>query len=329
MLDGSINSARIVETEQILIIHPAIEVAIENARKERTLPSLDDLPRETELLETLRGNVESWQSSIAAVVNQDVPPLTSLQHELALWECYGRELSALCGQLCNREDVLLVAEWFQKTRDELVILDLLRNTGLQEHLERTHKFTDFLTGVECLLCELCSATNLAALNHVVDQIFPFVYKTVRRVPYPNRRSLPLINEISREFNTQLARILSGLSLIDVPYTTCENHFVDAATVFETWRKHCREFSCVAREVGRRRAERFIPIKVVTPHYVLQERVREFQELRHKHARLEELPQSGDAYEVFKTVELVDISPEGQVAWEMAKHLYSEKIQSVN
>jgi dynein heavy chain 1 len=89
----------------------------------------------------------------------------------------------------------------------------------------------------------------------------------------------------------------------------------------------KEFTNVAREVTRRRAEKFIPIKVQPAHAELMERCRYLREWRTKHEQLAVMtgPTKGlagtgrevggidmeeevrEAYEIIKGIDVLDVS----------------------
>lgn len=59
----------------------------------------------------------------------------------------------------------------------------------------------------------------------------------------------------------------------------------AHLVFSAWDDSFKEFTNVAREVTRKRSEKFIPIKVSARHVKLEERVRYFRAFRKQHHQL--------------------------------------------
>jgi len=56
-------------------------------------------------------------------------------------------------------------------------------------------------------------------------------------------------------------------------------------IFRTWDDLMKEFTNVAREVTRRRSEKFIPIKISPAHAKLQERCRYLRDWRKQHEQL--------------------------------------------
>jgi dynein heavy chain 1 len=68
------------------------------------------------------------------------------------------------------------------------------------------------------------------------------------------------------------------------YPSFERALFLAAAVFNTWDDSVKEFTNVARDVTRKRNEKFLPIKINSVHAKLQERVtylRGFRKLHHQ------------------------------------------------
>jgi hypothetical protein len=177
------------------------------------------------------------------------------------------------------------------------------------------------------LNELLSATDLDKVQESLSLIFGHINRKLRLSPYPIRRCLPLVEAISRDFNDQVLRILTSYRLPYTPYDTFERILTQTTNTFRTWDDQIKEFTNVAREVMRKRNERFIPIKVVPAHARLQERTRYLMEWRKQHEQLAVMtgPTKGlggvgmevggmdmeeevkEAYEVVKRIDVLDVS----------------------
>ena len=105
-------------------------------------------------------------------------------------------------------------------------------------------------------------------------------------PYPVRRALPLVEAISRDLNSQLLRVLSTQRLTYLDYPLFERAMSTCQAVFDAWDDSFKEFTNVAREVTRKRSEKFIPIKIAPVHAKLQERVLYFRQFRKQHHQLQ-------------------------------------------
>ena len=177
------------------------------------------------------------------------------------------------------------------------------------------------------LNELLSAPDVDKVQESLMLIFMHINRKLRLSPYPIRRALPLVEAISRDFNDQLLRILTSHRLLYTPYETFERLLAQTTGIFRTWDDLIKGFTDVAREVTRKRSERFIPIKVQPAHAKLQERTRYLREWRKQHQQLAVMtgPTKGlggvgmevggmdmeeevkDAYEVMKRIDVLDVS----------------------
>lgn len=146
-------------------------------------------------------------------------------------------------------------------------------------------------------------------------------------PYPVRRALPLVEAISRDFNDQLLRVLTSHRLPYTPYETFDRLLSQAQAIFRTWDELIKGFTDVAREVTRRRSEKFIPIKIQAAHSKLMERCRYLRDWRKQHEQLAVMtgPTKGlgtvgkevggmdmeeevrEAYEIVKSIDVLDVS----------------------
>ncbi|KAG9082635.1 hypothetical protein FRC07_014151, partial [Ceratobasidium sp. 392] len=167
-------------------------------------------------------------------------------------------------------------------------------------------------------------------------------------PYPIRRALPLVEAISRDFNDQLLRVLTSHRLPYAPYETFDRLLKQTQEIFRTWDDLIKEFTNVAREVTRRRSEKFIPIKVQPAHAKLMERTRYLRDWRKQHEQLAVMtgPTKGlggvgkdvggmdmeeevkEAYEIVKSIDVLDVSTEGTEIWVTAENAYNERVARV-
>lgn len=102
------------------------------------------------------------------------------------------------------------------------------------------------------------------------------------------------------------------------YPSFERAMSLAQAVFDAWDDSVKEFTNVAREVTRKRSERFMPIKINPDHARLQERVSYLRGFRKQHHQLQvmvgplgtETRRIGDGTE--RTVGVADIDMDAEV-----------------
>lgn len=188
-----------------------------------------------------------------------------------------------------------------------------------------HKYNQLMKDFP--LDELLSAPDLDKIQEALSLIFGHINRKLKLSPYPIRRALPLVEAISRDFNEQLLRVLTSHRLAYQPYEHFERLLNQTMQIFRVWDDEMKDFTNVARDVTRKRGERFIPIKIQAAHAKLQERMRYLREWRKQHEQLAVMtgPTKGlgavgkevggmdmeeevkEAYEVVKSIDILDVS----------------------
>nr|GAT54772.1 dynein heavy chain protein 2 [Mycena chlorophos] len=300
--------------EVLLVIHPGIDLAAKLASAKGAPPNIHDVPvgllHDNEFLDALETDVESWQQSIGQLVDRPIPPFNALVEEIQLWSDYGRELESVFAQLCVRDDILLVAECLQKTRDKMIILDILSN-GLRAQLDLVHQYQTLLANVRGPFDELASATDLDALQRCILLIFHVFKKNLRLYRYPLRRAVPLAEEICRILVGCVSQILRSQRLLDVPLPALKQIHARLDELVEELESATIEFRQLARELIRRRGERFMPIALIDEAKVLQARVLGVLQFRRR--------DDGAARDVLAGIDFLDVRPagDGREAWKNA------------
>ncbi|TFK18751.1 dynein heavy chain protein 2 [Coprinopsis marcescibilis] len=341
-------NVEIPETQ--LIIHPTVQQAVQQAQEAGVRPNISHLPpkflSDSHFLNTLHNNVNSWIKSIQAVtkLTRDVASGTASQ-EINFWLSLERALENIEAQL-RTEEVNMVMDCLRNAKRFRATVSFIADTGLKDATDLVHKYN--LLMKDFPLNELLSATDLDKIQESLVQIILHINRKLRLSPYPIRRALPLVEAISRDFNDVLLRILTSHRLPYTPYETFERLLSQTANIFKTWDENIKEFTNVARELTRRRGEKFIPIKIQPAHARLQERTRYLREWRKQHEQLAVMtgPTKGlggagidaggmdmeeevkEAYEIMKRIDVLDVSVEGGEIFAAAEHAYNERVSRV-
>ncbi|KAF5382234.1 hypothetical protein D9757_008925 [Collybiopsis confluens] len=337
--------------ETHLVIHPVIQKAIDTASTAGARPNISFIPPKTlsdsTFLNTLHAHVNSWIKSIQAVtkLTRDVSSGTASQ-EINFWLSLERALENIENQL-RSEAVTMVMDCLRNAKRFHATVGFIADTGLKDATDLVHKYNQLMKDFP--LNELLSATDLDKIQESLTLIFSHLTRKLRSTPYPIRRALPLVEAISRDFNDILLRILTSTRLAYVPYETFDSLLSHTSNIFRVWDDQIKEFTNVARDVSRKRSERFIPIKVVAAHAKLQERVRYLREWRKQHEQLAVMtaPTKGlglglglassdldlhsevlAAYELVKRIDVLDVSVEGTEIWVAAENAYNERVSRV-
>ncbi|KAI0665821.1 dynein heavy chain [Trametes maxima] len=328
--------------ETHLIIHPVIQRTVEQSRQNGQRPSISDLSNkllnDSSFLNTLQNHINQWIKSIQTVtkLTRDVSSGIASQ-EINFWLSLERTLEGINAQL-RSDEVIMVMECLRNAKRFHATVSFLADTGLNDAMDTVHKYNQLMKDFP--LNELLSATDLNKIQEGVVLIFGHI-NPIRRVPL-------LVEVISRDFNDQLLRVLTSHRLLYTPYDTFELLLSQMMAIFRTWDDHLKEFTNVAREVTRKRSEKFIPIKVLPAHAKLQGRIRYLRDWRKQHEQLAVMtaPTKGlggvdneiggmdmeaevkEAYEVMKRIDVLDVSTEGGEIWVAAENAYNERNQII-
>ncbi|KIJ38518.1 hypothetical protein M422DRAFT_258888, partial [Sphaerobolus stellatus SS14] len=335
--------------ETHLIIHPIIQRVIAEAQANGQRPNISLIPAKTlndsTFLNTLHGNVNQWIKAIQSVtkLNRDVSSGTASQ-EVNFWLSLERALEGIEAQL-RSDEVDMVMDCLRNAKRFRATVSFIADTGLKTAMDQVHKYNQLMKDFP--LNELLSATDLDKIHDAISLIFGHINRKLKLSPYPIRRALPLVEAISRDFNDQLLRVLTSHRLAYQPYDAFERLLAQVHNIFRSWDEWIKEFTNVAREVTRRRNEKFIPIKVNAAHQKLMERTRYLREWRKQHEQLAVMtgPTKGlsvgkeiggmdmeeevkEAYEAIKSIDILDVSTEGTEIWITAENAYNERVARV-
>ncbi|KAK4688349.1 dynein cytoplasmic 1 heavy chain, partial [Tremellales sp. Uapishka_1] len=338
--------------EAHLSVHPSIRKAVAQCVATGARVSIDAveppmLLADPAFLNKLQADVNSWIKEIQAVtkLSRDVASGTASQ-EINFWLSMEHALEGIEAQLKGDEvslalDVLKHAKRFHAT------VSFIADTGLKEAADLVHKHNILMKDFP--LDELLAATDLDKIQESVYLIFAHINKKLKLSPYPIRRTLPLVEAISQDFNDQLLRVLASQRLMYMEYGKFETIMGLTAQVFASWDENMKDFTNVAREVSRKRAEKFISIKINPAHAKLQERVAYLRAFRRSHEQLRVMTGStrnfsglgSDApfdidmeeevrtsYESVKNVDVLDVSAEGSEIWYTAETAYNDRVARI-
>ncbi|EGX53504.1 hypothetical protein AOL_s00006g370 [Orbilia oligospora ATCC 24927] len=348
--------------ELALVMHPTVQAAIEEAASKGQKPSLDLIPstivNDSMFLNQLQSTVNSWIKSIQTITKmQRDADSGSATQEINFWLNMESALEGIEEQL-RSEGVLLTLEILRHAKRFHATVSFIADTGLKEASDTVQKYNQLMRDFP--LDELLSATSLIKVQEALVKIFGHINKKLRITSYPIRRALPLVEAISGDLDDRLHELLSGRRLMHMEYKDFDALMNVADSIFNTWDENVKEFTNTAREVTRKRAEKFIPIKVTKRHSKTQERLTYVRAFRHGHEQLQRTIQNvlgpgndsdargepgghaaieeiGDvdaveevasAYAVLKDVDVLDVTLEGTDIWISAENAYNERTSRV-
>ncbi|RFU30184.1 hypothetical protein B7463_g6181, partial [Scytalidium lignicola] len=348
--------------ELILPLHPIVQNALEEASARNVKPSVEFVPgtliQDSTFLNNLQSTVNGWIKSIQTITKMSRDPTSgTATQEINFWLSMESALEGIEGQL-RSDGVMLTLDILRHAKRFQATVSFSADTGLKEATEKVQKYNQLMRDFP--LDELLSATSLAKVQTSINLIFAHLNKKLRICPYPIRRALPLVEAISADLDTQLHSLLNGRQLMHLEYRDFKSLMAAADEIWRTWDENVKEFTNVAREVTRRRNEKFIPIKIVPKHADLQARLKYVGTFRDNHEQLQRtivnvlgpksssnssadgttvvlVEEMGDvdaveevqqAWAALNNVDLLDVTPEGTQIWVQAEMTYNERTSRV-
>ncbi|KAL8907361.1 MAG: hypothetical protein Q9207_001479 [Kuettlingeria erythrocarpa] len=342
-----------------------IQEAIEAARAQNVKPTLDAIPLEvlsdSKFLNDVQNTVNEWIKSIQAITKSSRDPEKgTAAQEINFWLAMESALEDVEVQL-RSEGVQMTMEILQRAKRFQATVSFSADTGLKDASEKVQKYNQLMRDFP--LDDLLAATSLQKVEESLASVFTHLNRKLRICPYPIARALPLVTAISADLNSLLHSLMNGRSLIHLDYHEFKGLMENADRVWATWDESIREFTNVAREVTRRRNEKFIPIKIYPRHSKTQERLNYIRTFRVNHEQLQRtiitvlgsskqtgasngendeaqtvlIAEIGDvdavdevtqAYGALKDVDVLDVSPEGTQLWVQAEIRYNERTSRV-
>ncbi|QPG94731.1 Dynein heavy chain cytoplasmic [Epichloe festucae Fl1] len=353
-----------------LSFHSIVQSVIDESEARHTRPTIDAIPQnllqDSTFLNRLQANVNTWIKSIQGITKMTKDPssganqeFSTASQEVNFWLSMESALEGIEGQL-RSEGVLLTLEILKHAKRFQATVSFTADTGLKEAMEKVQKYNQLMRDFP--LDELLSATSLPKVQEAISQIFSHLNKKLRICPYPIRRALPLVEAISADLDDVLHRLLPGTELVNLDYVRFQALMRTCDGIFRTWEENVKEFTNVAREVTRRRNEKFIPIKINKKHSELESRIKYVGTFRDNHEQLQRtivnvlgpkatipgvtettgtngvvVEEIGDvdaveevkqAWEALQNVDLLDVTEQGKERWVRAENLYNERTTRV-
>ena len=340
--------------------HEIVQQALEKAEEYGTRPSVDLIPAQalenSTVLNSVQNHVNGWIKSIQGITKMTRDPeCESAAQEINFWLSLETALEGIEGQL-RGEGVQLTMEVLKHAKRYQAALSFSADTGLKEAMDNVAKYNQLMRDFP--LDELLSATSLQKVQEALSLNFSHLNKRLRLTPYPVIRALALVEGISGDLDRQVHTLLHGRTIMHLDYREFTALMNVADAIWKTWDENLKEFTNIARDVTRRRNEKFIPIKVRPRHLNTMERMKYIITFRRNHEQLQRTivnvlgPKSTDgttadgtavveeigdvdaveevteAYAALKDVDVLDVSSEGTDLWVQAEITYNERTSRV-
>ncbi|XP_066142886.1 dynein heavy chain, cytoplasmic isoform X6 [Euwallacea fornicatus] len=354
--------------EITLQVHPYVATLIKHCADESRKPKVSDFSDKVEdsnFLNQLQHGVNRWIKEIQKVTKLDRDPSsgTALQ-EISFWLNLERALHRIQEKRESLEvsltlDILKHGKRFHAT----VSFDT--DTGLKQAIATVNDYNPLMKDFP--INDLLSATELERIRAAVQLIFSHL-KKVRSTKYPIQRCLRLVEAISRDLGAQLLKVLGTRRLMHIPFDEFEKVMIQCFEVFSIWEDEYEKIQSLLRDIMKKKRDEQMKMvwRISAQHKKLQSRMDQMRKFRRQHEQLRTVivrvlrpsiretavPIEGEeleppkptfsldaadanaieevnlAYENVKEVDCLDISKEGQDAWDAAVQRYEERIDRV-
>ncbi|CDW96237.1 hypothetical protein [Sporisorium scitamineum] len=353
----------------ILTIHPVVRAAVDRCHAAATRVSVEAIEppallQDSSFLNKLQSDVNSWVKEVQTITKLDrsVASGTASQ-EINFWLSMEKAQESIEQQL-RSDPIVLTLDVLKHAKRFHATVSFLADTGLKDCAEKTHNYN--LLMKDFPINELLSATDLDKCADALSAIFNHLNKKLRISPYPVKRALPLVEAISRDLNDTLLKVLASQRIMWQEFPRFWETVSAAAEVFQVWDELMKDFVNIAREVTRKRSEKFLPIKINPAHAKLRERLNYIGAFRKTHEQLRAMVSSGKgltmsgtvsagtvassndnrhvatqnlvgiemseeiraAYDQVKVIDVLDVSNEGTEIWTTAEGAYNERVARV-
>lgn len=351
--------------ELVFPLPDIVQDAITTASKQHMKPTIELIPSEllldSRFLNDLQNTVNSWIKSVQSITRLSRDPDSgSATQEISFWLSMESALEHIEMQL-RSEGILFTLEILRSAKRFQATVSFDSDTGLKDASEKVQKYNQLMRDFP--LDELLAATSLQKVQDSLISIFNHLNRKLRVCPYPIARALPLVSAISGDLEAQIRSLLRARTLMHLEFREFQALMDTAENVWRVWDENVKDFTNVAREVTRRRAEKFIPIKIISRHSKIQERLDYINTFRINHEQLQRtivnvlgsrdiitasadeninnqavlIEEFGDvdaveevsqAYAALKDVDVLDVSPEGTQIWVHAEMSYNDRTSRV-
>ncbi|KAI9809961.1 MAG: hypothetical protein M1825_000394 [Sarcosagium campestre] len=351
--------------ELSLPLHHVVQAALDEAEARHVKPGVELVPpqllQDSSFLNSLQSSVNGWIKSIQAITKMSRDADSgSANQEINFWLAMESALDNIEERL-RSDGVQLTLKILQNAKRFQATVSFSADTGLKETADKVQKYNQLMRDFP--LDELLSATSLEKVQEALTQIFAHLNKKLRVCLYPIKRALPLVESISGDLDAQIHKLLHGRTLMHLGFADFQDLMATADSVWRTWDDNVKEFTNVARDVTRKRNDKFIPIKITPRHIKTQDRIKYINTFRVNHEQLQRtivkvlgpenqsgrttdgsgasgavfVEEIGDvdaveevsqAYAQLKDVDVLDVSAEGTQIWVQEEITYNERTSRV-
>ncbi|TDH68981.1 hypothetical protein CCR75_000940 [Bremia lactucae] len=344
-----------------LIFHPVIQQAADLVRTKGVLIDVEALGLENYIndvtfVNTIQGSVVKWIKEIQKVtrlVNEPLPG-TAMQ-EINFWCDLNRALLAVQEKLKSPEVEITLAV-LQRAKRYLATVSFSTDHGLGPALQ--HVSSVMILMKDFPMNSILSATDMSQLYQGVTLVFTHLKKIRVADSYNLPRLLHLVEVVSSDLSQQVISLLRVYSLIEMPFNQFEQQVSSCKELFTNWHRQFTTLYDLTKELFKRRSGSIntekLPLlsELQMEHSAIEIRLLQLYEFREQHKKLSDVikrvlsgsntiefndAQGGSdaalseinlAFAQLKSLDPLDVSSEGLMAWKNLRKAYDLCIDRV-
>lgn len=331
-----------------LIVHPVVLQVLEAGRRSGERVSVSLFTKEqlddSAFINALQNTVTTWVKACKTLNEAAVdPPFGSTLQEINYWNALERAFADVESRL-DRDEIMLTLAVLRHAKRFHATISFKSDVGLSDSASRVRDYNHLLKDFP--IQDLFATTSIEQMEQTLLTVFGHLNRRLRISSYPISRAISLVEAVSIDFQEKLSSLIGGSKVMFLPYLEFEHICSSLRKVARVWDDQIKEFTNMARELTRRRSERFVQIKINSSYLSVLERVKHLQKLRAGHSQLLHVLQSvsnpsfkdldlrstatelEDAYNEFRGIDVLDTSSGGSSSLLEREKAYNEKISNL-
>lgn len=326
-LDKEIQLPNIEESIHPLVKQLVIDGATAHNVDEHLPP---DQLNDSSFLNALQKTSNSWIKAVHSIsrLENNLADGTALD-EVNFWRNYCTALRELEKMLSCKEveitiSILVSAKRFYSSTS------FINDTGLSNMIAETQSFSTFLDGLA--IQNISSATSMPDLNIAIEK-FAYEIRKLKITQYPLEKAIKLIEKVSDDICIKAEELLPNLLLMD--YEQFLNIKENALMVLDNFEDKLKDFTLMIRELMRKKAAKFIFLKLNCSTEGLKQRISNVSTFREQHhiflealTAVDNRPLRERTERIYDKVKPVNVLKADVVSWVHLQKNYSQQISLI-
>ncbi|KAH3679920.1 hypothetical protein WICMUC_000663, partial [Wickerhamomyces mucosus] len=310
-----------------LTVHPTVKNALNKGANLENFKQYihEDTLMDPKFLNNIQNIVNGWVKLIQSITkHQREVSQESALDEVNYWISMENALNSIQDQL-NSASIQLTLEILKHGKRFHATTSFLSDIGIKNAMELTTDYNKLMKDLP--LKELVSSQSLKKIEESIILIMNHM-KKLRLTTYPISRSLPFVQAISSDVERRLTPLSKGL--MELEYDDFNKRIQDFDKLFDTWDRQLKEFTNLARELLRKRGEKFIFVKINSKTDHLKRLMQDASEFRITHNEFVKSVQDNNSYlthldHAYDAVRKLDLLS-GEKQWSISKKTYNQRLQ---